>query len=279
LDSQGFPHLSYTSFIDDSSCDLKYAYQDSSGWHIETIDTGGDVGRHNSLALDTNGFPHISYADLSNELVKYAFKDGSGWHIESVDSGVYYSNDDVGLTAIGLDVTGRPHIIYRNDSRDLTYAYKNANGWNIEFVDGVSGDKLSMALDNNGYPHITYLKFPESKYAYRDSTGWHMRVLEIEDYYDNNGPPSLALNENDYPHMCYPMLDYENNIILLKYVYKDLTGWHDEIVESSSLWYCSIALDNDGNPHISYQESDRWLMYTRLIEFSEFSYFPIAISE
>ena len=51
--------------------DLKYAYYDGT-WHIGTVDSNGDVGAYNSLALDSSNIPHISYYDSTNNALKYA---------------------------------------------------------------------------------------------------------------------------------------------------------------------------------------------------------------
>ena len=40
LDSSDHPHISY---YDETNSDLKYAYQDAGGWHIETVDSAGAV--------------------------------------------------------------------------------------------------------------------------------------------------------------------------------------------------------------------------------------------
>ena len=32
-------------------------------WHIETVDSDGYVGEYTSLALDSNGYPHILYCE------------------------------------------------------------------------------------------------------------------------------------------------------------------------------------------------------------------------
>jgi len=45
LDPEGYPHISYCQ-----STDLKYAYQNTAGWHIETVDSEGEVGYYTSLA-------------------------------------------------------------------------------------------------------------------------------------------------------------------------------------------------------------------------------------
>ena len=43
-----YPHISY---YDETNADLKYAYRDASGWHIQTVDSEGSVGTSTSLAL------------------------------------------------------------------------------------------------------------------------------------------------------------------------------------------------------------------------------------
>jgi hypothetical protein len=45
LDGSGYPHISYYF----TNHDLKYAYQDSSGWHPETIDDAIYGGSYTSL--------------------------------------------------------------------------------------------------------------------------------------------------------------------------------------------------------------------------------------
>jgi hypothetical protein len=70
LDASSYPHVSYYDY---AYRDLKYAYRDGSGWHIETVDAVGWVGRHTSLALDGSGYPHISYYDETNDALNYAY--------------------------------------------------------------------------------------------------------------------------------------------------------------------------------------------------------------
>ena len=48
LASNGDKHVSY---YDKTQGDLRYAYHDGVEWHYEIVDSEGDVGRHNWIAL------------------------------------------------------------------------------------------------------------------------------------------------------------------------------------------------------------------------------------
>lgn len=92
LDGNSHPHISYGCYDYGSSDEnLKYAYRDSFGWHIEVVDRAGYTGRYTSLVLDEDGYPHISYLHISdydgNRDLKYAYRDASGWRIRTVDGG------------------------------------------------------------------------------------------------------------------------------------------------------------------------------------------------
>ena len=97
VDAAGYPHISYFKCGDDcNSGELKYAWQDASGWYSETVDTGGatlSVRGFTSLALDGDGHAHISYLSYSNPPgsfdLKYAWRDGGGWYTEIVIRGIH----------------------------------------------------------------------------------------------------------------------------------------------------------------------------------------------
>ena len=120
--TNGYPRISYgyLQISDAQNSDLKYAAYDGSTWHIETVDSAGDVGYSTSLALNpTNGYPRISYSDYTNDDLKYAAYDGSTWQIETVDSA-----GDVGYSiSLALDPTNGYSRISYYDSTNHALKY------------------------------------------------------------------------------------------------------------------------------------------------------------
>ena len=47
--------------------------QNAYGWSMEMVDSLGDVGKYPSLALDSQGYPHISYYDATLGELEYAY--------------------------------------------------------------------------------------------------------------------------------------------------------------------------------------------------------------
>ena len=220
-------------------------------WRIQTVDSVGNVGYEPSLALDSDGYPHISYYDDNNDDLKYAYWDGIKWQMQTVDS-----EDNVGwYTSLALDSIGYPHISYHDSTNgNLKYAYWDGANWQIETVDSKRqvGEFTSLALDSIGYPHISYFDRTnhDLKYAYWDGADWQMQTVDSE---DNVGwYTSLALDSIGYPHISY----HDSTNGNLKYAYWDGANWQIQTVDSEgSVGSCtSLALDSDDYPHISYRD-------------------------
>ncbi len=225
-----------------------------SRWKIETVDDSGDVGRYNSITLDSDNNPHISY--LGNSTLKYAKWDGKSWNIETVDSGYRHTGS---FSSIALDSNDRPHIGYFGITvGDLKYAKFIDNEWEIQTVDscGTVGRHVSLALDSDDNPHMSYHHQYEYydggvnttndlKYARWTGSQWE---LETVDGPGNVGyHTSIALDSDDYPHISYE----SNNT--LKYAKWNGYSWDIETIEDPGYMYStSIALDSNDRPYISY---------------------------
>jgi hypothetical protein len=310
LDGNEYPHISYH---DGLAQNLKHAYRDASGWHLQIIDDGGNenVGLYTSLALDGNGYPHISYYDATNGDLKYAHQDSSGWHSQIVDSG-----GDVGsFTSLALASTSpyTPHITYYDATNEyLKYAHMGDSDWISETVGTpFGGTHNSLALDADGNVHISYFDHQWSDLLYIKQTGGGTWSASVVAYYstgwvvgqfnslalDDLGNPYISyfdpyfpalriasgwkpvgwysetvdnissvytslVMDGEYGHISY--YAYDLNSKGLKYAYQDASGWYSQTVDSGDNVgkYTSLALDGNGNPHISYFDDRGYLKYT-----------------
>lgn len=82
LDKNGRPNFSYR---DESS--LRYAWPDGDHWRIDVVDPNANpfgnlswVNQRTSLALDSDGRPHIAYE--TDGVLKHAWWDGTKWRIQ-----------------------------------------------------------------------------------------------------------------------------------------------------------------------------------------------------
>jgi hypothetical protein len=200
-------------------------------WHISTIEEQGIIGAYSSLALDSNGRPHVAYSDSSNGALKYASWNGSSWNIQTLDKATF--------NLIG----------------------------NLSATSASTGSYVSLVLDSNDFPHISYsnntsfnsrfrvynssLDFGSLKYAWWDGTTWNKQTVAL---YRDVKYTSLALDQNGNPLISFCALENNYHLKLAKW---NGAGWTIEIVDSAkdSGLYSSLALDSAGNPHISYLHS------------------------
>ncbi len=252
VDTSGHPHICYHGALNQ---DLKYAYEDPSGWHMGIVDSVGSVGLHTSLAVDASGLAHISYYDDSNQDLKYAYGSASGWHVETVDS-----LGSVGeYTSVALDASGWPHISYYDGtSGELKYAYCEALSWHIQTVDAAEsvGQYTSLALDASGFPHISYFdaRNEDLKYAYEDASGWHVETVDAGS--GRGFHTSLALDAAGFPHISYLQLGGIEELWLAS---RDGSDWHTQMVvgghNPNELHHTSLALDAGNHPHLAWCEN------------------------
>ncbi|HZF13873.1 MAG TPA: hypothetical protein VFE33_34200, partial [Thermoanaerobaculia bacterium] len=181
--------------------------------------------------------------DQLNNRLKYAHFDG-GWHLETVD-------DHGGALAMALDGTGRPQIAYSKLTPGEMDLARWQAGWKSAKVDAVSFPSYAMAVDGAGRPHVAYRDFREScsddlKYAVFDHA-WQITMVDAKTC--SGQSVSIALTKDGKPRIAYNR-DYPLGD--LNYAWFD-GAWHTEKVEAGNAGrYCSLALDAQGHPHLSY---------------------------
>jgi hypothetical protein len=182
-----------------------YGFYDHNAWQFTPVDSAGsgNVVR-SSLALDSNGQPHIAYGRGG----KYAYFDGLDWQITTFP-GTYDEGESI---ALALDGNDYPHIVYQTefggyDVYELHYRYFDGAGWQLENVDETNpgailnrGFDISLTLDASDRPIVVYTaeywsgspypwyEYYVSRVAYREPTGWEIQDLfsSASSLYDTN---------------------------------------------------------------------------------------------
>ncbi len=206
------------------------------------------------LALDSSDTPYINYLDCNpfGCLSKFAEWVGSSWSITDVD----------GVGSLDIDTNNNPHISYKfgiiAGQTNLRYISLSGGSWITETVDlePIDNRNISLKLDGNDSPHISYYKQDNLMYSFWDSGSWISQAVDTSMAipFFLGQDTSLVLDTNDYPHIAY----YDGDSSDLKYVEWSGTEWLIQTVDSAGDVgkYASLALDSSGVPHISYYDAD-----------------------
>lgn len=150
------------------------------------------------------------------------------------------------------------------------------SAWQIETVDsdGNVGRSLSLCLDDNSNPHISYHEYADGrygnlKYAYYNGTSWRIeRVENGGGLWDAGVDTSLALDKDGHPHISYG--GHSNAPKLrgaLKHIYHDGFTWQPiEVIDyvRYETTLSSLALDETNQAHVSYfDDANGTLKYAR----------------
>lgn len=274
LDSNGNPVISYydlnTTALNIAHCNDPNCVGDDES--IEEIYYGTNIGTHNSLALDADGYPVIAYHDLdlgTVSVVRCNDPNCSG-DDESITEPVDGSRQGIYIS-LALDASGFPVISFLNDAgddlnilhcNDLNCANKDES---ITAPDqlGPVGFDTSLTLDANGFPVVSY---------YEDVPNSDLKVLHCDDA--NCDGIGDSITKPDTPgiqaSMTSIVLDASGNPVIAYHAggSQDLRIMHcndpdcsggDESVESPDTEgsvgiFNKLLLDVAGNPVVSYYD-------------------------
>ena len=158
VDSQGHPHISYTSYPNS----LWYAHWDGSQWVKPKPDSTPGVGDNSAITVDSSNLPSICYVDESTYQLKYAHYTGSTWEIQMVSApGPMHIGEDMDTCAIKIGPGNTPYISYYDHvTRHLLLAHRNGSSWPAETIDANGDTGLFNALAFfNGIPRLAYFHY------------------------------------------------------------------------------------------------------------------------
>ena len=234
-------------------------------WSIEVLDTDYVIVC-TSLALDSEGQPHIAYSRGWDPMaLKYAYFSDSTWNIEFILG----STDHPGtcstansqfarlmLPSLMLDGSNNEHISFTlfepPFNARVFYGCRLGSDW--EFIDIGHGYSAysSLALNDIDEPFIAYSSPWGLEYAYFNGSEWISEIAFPRDmriwYYN-----SLALNSSGNPSISFH--DYGSMDLL--YAFQEDSTWYSDSVETAGFVgkYSSLCLDSEGNPIIAYSDS------------------------
>jgi hypothetical protein len=233
------------------------------GYQPQIVDSRANSGQSTSIALDSNGFPHLAYTryhlhrDGFDWGIWYARWDGIHWHLERLTLIAETGADDPYAVAIALDDTDTPQISFAT-KRSIRHARRVGETWDIETLasDELFPNIIAMKLDSSGNPHLVYTNPDHVDLIYHsfDGKNWNQEV--IDPTVPDQNLADLVLDDADNPHVSY----YRSSDSSLRYAHKIGGNWQSDIVqdslESQDFPYSAIKIDGAGNPGIAYQWND-----------------------
>ena len=277
IGTNGNPIISY---LDGSNSALAVAACNDLNCSTSTkniIDSEGQVGFYSSITIGANGNPVISYYDLSNSALKVAACDNPTC-TTSTNSTLDSANDVGWYTTIAIGVNGYPIIgYYDNTNKDLKVAACENPTCTMSTTNTIDsanevGQGPSIAIGVNGNPIISYY----------DNTTWNLKVAACKNptcsgatesdrstnsVVDSDGSviglTSITIGTNGNPIISY--YHYTNQNLKVAACKNSTCSGETESDRSTNnnldsigrfAGYDSIAIGANGNPIISYYDSD-----------------------
>jgi len=253
LDGYQRAHLSYRESGWYGQGVLRYARPDNGGWIVEEPDPAQGMSC-SSIALDSQGYPHIAYY-MQGAGLKYARWTGTEWTFATPDA------DCCGAISLALDSQDRPYISYAagNPWYNVRCAWWDGAQWHWLMLDYETATPYatSIQLSSEDRPRIAYAKGAQNGVWYARAINMWVWMREmVED--GNMWSPVLALDADNRPHIAY----YVANDGALAYATKSDETWDIQIVEDDASPSIrigrepSIALGVCDLPRIAYYYHD-----------------------
>ncbi len=242
--------MRYFTFLLLLLCTDTFSMLSAQSWTIVPVGEGAKP----SIAVDDRGTPHIAYMlEAVPGYVRHAVLQADTFHSQLVAEAYYYGPLD-----IGIDPTGRPHIVVHNhDHEDQNHFYPNdAGNWVIDRIEhpGHDGWDNSIAFDSQGLPHTSSVDPSQFggdgvEYAYYDGAQWTVEPIQSGMVKYANAT-SIQIDSDDRPHVAF----YDDMEGDLMYALKRGDSWMITRVDTEGAVgrFPSLLLDEQDRPHIAY---------------------------
>ncbi|MBN1677405.1 MAG: hypothetical protein JW880_02590 [Candidatus Thermoplasmatota archaeon] len=259
-DSNNKIHICYYDY---GRKDLKYATNLGGRWVNCTVDSTGDVGEYNSMAIDSNDKPHISYLDFTNGVIKHATITAGGfWTFETAVP----CGDNLDVSSIAIDSKDRIYICYDDGyypDDELKYALYAGGSWTYHTIASGCGGYGSIAAGSDDSIHVVYGgQGAALTYATNSSGTWTSNVLDDATCWSY----SVALGAEDEIHVSYLAREQDGSNSSVRYASNENGTWthvtvYDDLLPgdyTSFMPGTSIAVDSHNRTHIGFTDPVNW---------------------
>jgi hypothetical protein len=256
-----------TALAEDGALHLTYGHSAASGlwyarqtgpatWETEVVDASANV-QQVAFALDGAGAAHIVYTVPLSETVEalfYTTQSGSDWSTPQlvVRSDEFYLNQKFHAVDLALGAAGISYISFSLPAGTYVGRWNGVKWaqayWHMDYSSG-----HVLALDANGLAHLalTTGELSVRHVAEQVNGDWQVTAVHTNSptiYYLPGYRPSLALDEQNNPHISYFQGEYHD----LGYAAWQ-PAWQTQHVEATSFSLHKPALALAGNmPALSY---------------------------
>ncbi len=253
LDPTGQPHLVHC-WDNPTSNGVAYRFRDASGtWTRDVIDAVPselDPFLLSRLEVDAAGRVHVISYQINRSIgdrLEYVRKDPGG------DFELVLGIDGDRAADIALANEVSPRIVYlKEGGHGLYYLFPDPDGGSSWFTDQISGAgfaQLALVMEGSAIAHIANFTGNRTLRHVSNATGsWVETDIDTD---ENAGwQPSIALDENDVPHLAYSYSPTDD----LRYATSAGGSWSERTLDAvgDTGHSSGIVMDVFGNPHIVY---------------------------
>ena len=219
VDSNNYPHISYSAYGSYCGNGLMLASFDGVDWTSQTVKSGSNRGCSSALVIEDDDQINIAYQNRDTSKLSFVTGDGSSWSSAySADFGNPASSMYPGYySSMAVDNQGQFHIAhYDSKEEDLRYSTGVPNGqWSNTIIDsgGNTGRNPAIAIDAAGDPHIVYHSWAgwDLKYATLNPSSPDWQVSNVETAGSIGDSSSIFIDDAGIIHIAYS--DDTNNVL------------------------------------------------------------------
>ena len=219
VDSNNYPHISYSAYGSYCGNGLMLASFDGVDWTSQTVKSGSNRGCSSALVIEDDDQINIAYQNRDTSKLSFVTGDGSSWSSAySADFGNPASSMYPGYySSMAVDNQGQLHIAhYDSKEEDLRYSTGVPNGqWSNTIIDsgGNTGRNPAIAIDAAGDPHIVYHSWAgwDLKYATLNPSSPDWQVSNVETAGSIGDSSSIFIDDAGIIHIAYS--DDTNNVL------------------------------------------------------------------